>query len=158
MLVYTNINNLAKGEKTLGNSLSNRYCIWQGTRDLLNDKFITGSGLNGYQLDYKEYKTCLNFEYQYPHNLLLTFWTELGLVGMLTFLWVSYVFIRMSVRGKDKILSLGLVSALVYTFIHGLVDVPYFKNDLSVIFWILLVLVVINYKTRTNRHFWLYLW
>ena len=155
LFIYANVNNLTQGERTLGSSLSNRYCIWQGTRDLLKDKFITGSGLNGYQLDYKEYKTCLNSEYQYPHNLLLTFWTELGLVGMLAFLWIAYVFIRMSIKGRDIILSLGLISALVYIFVHGLVDVPYFKNDLSVGFWVLLALVSANYKARTNHFFWL---
>lgn len=154
LFVYTNIDNLAQGKKTAGDSLSNRYCIWQGTRDLLNDKFVTGSGLNGFQIDYKEYKTCLSKEYQYPHNLLLTLWTELGLLGTLVFLWVSYVYVKMNSSGKDPILSVGLLAALVYIFVHGLVDVPYFKNDLSVEFWILLVLVAANYKFRPNHHFW----
>lgn len=154
LFVYANINNLAQGKKTASDSLSNRYCIWQGTRDLLKDKFVTGSGLNGYQLDYKEYKTCLSDEYQYPHNLLLTLWAEIGILGTLVFLWVAYIYVKMSSSGKDPILSVGLVAALVYIFVHGMVDVPYFKNDLSVEFWILLALVAANYKFKPNHHFW----
>ena len=30
--------------------------------------------------------------------------------------------------------------------IHGLVDVPYFKNDLAVLFWIIIGLIIINKK------------
>ncbi len=33
---------------------------------------------------------------------------------------------------------LGVLLALVGIVIHGLVDVPYFKNDLSLEFWVLL--------------------
>ena len=35
-------------------------------------------------------------------------------------------------------LHLGVLLALGGIVIHGLVDVPYFKNDLSVEFWVLL--------------------
>ena len=150
LLVFVNIDNLAPKERSSGNSLVNRYCIWQGTRDLLKDKPIAGSGLNGYQLDYKDYKTCLGADYQYPHNIFLTFWTELGVLGGLAFIWLTYVYLKTNSKGNDKILSVGLLAALVYIFVHGLVDVPYFKNDLSAEFWILAALVSINYKFRPN--------
>ena len=150
LLVFANIGNLAPTERSSGYSLVNRYCIWEGTRDLLQDKPITGSGLNGYQLDYKSYNTCLGADYQYPHNIFLTFWTEIGILGLLAFIWLSYAYIKTNSKGSDKLLSVGLLAALVYIYVHGLVDVPYFKNDLSVEFWTLAALVSINYKFRFN--------
>jgi hypothetical protein len=35
-------------------------------------------------------------------------------------------------------IELGVFLALVAVVVHGLVDVPYFKNDLSFEFWVLL--------------------
>ena len=147
-LIYFNIDGIAPGGKYKSNSLSNRYCIWQGTRDLLSDRLVSGSGLNGFHIDYGEYKTCLKSDYQYPHNILLTFWVEIGFVGLLAFIWLSYTYIAANSKGRDEVLSVGLLAALVYIYVHGLVDVPFFKNDLSIQFWILLALVAVNSEVK----------
>jgi hypothetical protein len=39
---------------------------------------------------------------------------------------------------------LGVACAFLTIIIHGLVDVPYFKNDLAVFFWVLLAIVGIS--------------
>ena len=44
----------------------------------------------------------------------------------------------------SKVLSFTLVAILAQMIIHGLVDVPYFKNDLSMLFWIIMAVAVIN--------------
>ena len=36
------------------------------------------------------------------------------------------------------------MAALSAILIHGLVDTPYFKNDLSIIFWVLIALLIIQ--------------
>lgn len=90
--------------------------------------------------------------YMYPHNIFLNFWTELGLLGMLLFTWIIIKYLYLSAKlfkaTKDKntkIILLSLFSAMIVIIIHGLVDVPYFKNDLSVIFWLLIaILGIIN--------------
>lgn len=88
--------------------------------------------------------------YLYPHNIFLNFWSELGLIGAFIFAWLLLKSIFISLKltvtyarenQREKYLALGLMSSLVVIIIHGLVDVPYFKNDLSVIFWIFLALI-----------------
>ncbi|NTU99155.1 hypothetical protein HGA64_04085 [Candidatus Falkowbacteria bacterium] len=87
--------------------------------------------------------------YMYPHNIVLNFWTELGLVGLLLFAWFigKYYFSLWSLafRLKNAIevrpVIIGLAAAMVAFLVHGLVDVPYFKNDLAVIFWLLAALL-----------------
>ncbi len=88
--------------------------------------------------------------YMYPHNVFLNFWTELGLLGLLLFVWIiiKYGIKAIVVFQKEKsnhqhdaYLTLGLFAALVAIIVHGLVDVPYFKNDLSVFFFLLLALL-----------------
>ena len=101
--------------------------------------------------------------YLYPHNIFLNFWSELGLAGILLFIWIIGKYIYMSFQNSKfkiqnsnqvnstRFLSLGLLSAMVVILIHGLVDVPYFKNDLAVMFWLLVALLgLINYNQTKN--------
>ncbi|MDP3899984.1 MAG: O-antigen ligase family protein [bacterium] len=80
--------------------------------------------------------------YLYPHNIILNFWSELGFFGMFIFLWliiryftVSYAALKKS-NAAERGLILGLGTAMIVIVVHGLVDVPYFKNDLAVVFWL----------------------
>jgi len=82
--------------------------------------------------------------YLYPHNIFLNFWSELGILGALVFSWLifKYLFISLKLFFQTKnYLALGLFGAMIVITIHGLVDVPYFKNDLAAIFFILLALL-----------------
>ena len=86
--------------------------------------------------------------YLYPHNIFLNFWVELGLAGMIIFtiLILRFLFISLKYYYKNKdnrngYLALGLFFSMLIILLHGLVDVPYFKNDLSVLFWIIIALL-----------------
>ena len=123
------------------NSAYTRLCIWQATRDLLKENYLFGTGLSGYPQVYPKYATCEGQAFKYPHNIFLNFWVELGMAGLIVFFWISYRYYAVTSRYLDKAIPLGLLSILVYILVHGLVDVPYFKNDLSVQFWVLLAMV-----------------
>lgn len=98
--------------------------------------------------------------YMYPHNIFLNFWSELGLLGMLLFTWIigKYLYCAIKLFGVekrqkrvDRFIILGLGAAMVATLVHGLVDVPYFKNDLAVLFWLLIAflgLYLVSYKNK----------
>jgi O-antigen ligase len=153
---------------------------WRETWTMLSDgRLISGAGLSGYQAAVAPYhqegiffnkfndpdfhkKTVFDAEYRklvwqpteiymYPHNIFLNFWSELGLAGLVLFIFIIgkyfVVFLNNQIQNsKFKIqnssiknvryLNIGLACAMVVIVVHGLVDVPYFKNDLSVMFWI----------------------
>jgi O-antigen ligase len=104
--------------------------------------------------------------YLYPHNILLNFWTELGLAGALLFIWLiiklywlgiktlrhnSQLTIHNSKTNRDtKYLLLGFLCSMAVIIIHGLVDVPYFKNDLAIIFWLLMALSALLSSPKFN--------
>lgn len=125
-----------------------RIVMWQGTWQLLKEHPIEGAGLAGFSILYDKYRLIKHTELLlYPHNIFLNFWVELGLVGLLIFLWVIWEFFKTGVRlTKEKIenkpLVIGLLAAMIVIIIHGLVDVPYFKNDLAVLFWIIIGLMI----------------
>jgi len=124
------------------NTLQFRLCLWEGARDLLLDKPIFGAGLSGFKELYAEkYFTCDAEPLEYPHNWILNFWTEMGVLGLVGFLLLLVMYFRnVGSHLSDKRtrwLALGFAAAMVYWLIHGLVDVPYFKNDLSLEFFVL---------------------
>ena len=88
--------------------------------------------------------------YLYPHNIFLNFWCEISLIGALlfSFLIIKFLIISLNFYKKEKDkrkkkLSLALFFSILVLLIHGLVDVPYFKNDLSTLFWIIFSLLAI---------------
>ncbi|MDX9778751.1 MAG: O-antigen ligase family protein [Patescibacteria group bacterium] len=96
--------------------------------------------------------------YLYPHNIFLNFWTELGLLGLCLFFFLisRYLYDALKILKKDKqkerVFSLGLIAAMSTVLIHGLVDVPYFKNDLAIIFWLLIAFLgIMKLKLQTKK-------
>lgn len=130
-----------------GSTTQVRVCIWEGTWNLLRDQPILGAGLSGFQQLYADdYFTCDAEPVVYPHNIFLNFWSELGILGLLGFGWLFWVIFR---QPKNI-----YTPAFVYLLIHGMVDVPYFKNDLALVFWVLLALWAQEQATlgKRDRH------
>ncbi|MFH1171448.1 MAG: O-antigen ligase family protein, partial [bacterium] len=66
-----------------------RYVLWQGTANLLRARPIAGAGLGGFPIVYDHYRLIKHVELlQYPHNIFLNAWVEIGLAGLLLFCWL----------------------------------------------------------------------
>jgi O-antigen ligase len=85
----------------------------------------------------------------YPHNIVLTTWTELGLLGLAAFIYILGALIIRPWKALATSFGLyrpvlwGLGSAFIMIAVHGLTDSPYWKNDLSLEFWVLASLEVV---------------
>lgn len=128
-----------------------RRLIWQESFAMLKDNWFLGAGLAGYQIKIAPYHLPTFEIFLYPHNIVLNFWSELGLTGLLVFIWLIILFlwknlveILRATSLQEKILYLTLIFVMLQLLIHGLVDAPYFKNDLSVLFWLIIGLYTIN--------------
>jgi putative inorganic carbon (HCO3(-)) transporter len=119
-----------------------RKIVWQESLDMLYDHPVFGAGLAGYRPILEPYHAARHIEiFMYPHDLFLNFWSETGIIGLLGFLWLLAAFFRdngrLLKRGRNGLLPISLIAAMSAIVVHGLVDVPYFKNDLALLFWIL---------------------
>ncbi|MFA4835881.1 MAG: O-antigen ligase family protein [Dehalococcoidia bacterium] len=131
-----------------GDSISVRLTQYRETWEMLKDHPFTGAGLRGYQTAMAPYHAQKYIEvFIYPHNIFLTAWSELGILGLIAFVWIiiqfcitSYQSIKLNNRETDKLKDCAAFAAMSALLVHGLVDVPYFKNDLAVLFWILFAL------------------
>ncbi|HPL93417.1 MAG TPA: O-antigen ligase family protein [bacterium] len=125
------------------------------TGSMIKDNFLWGAGLGAYQTAVAPYHwPVLIFTdaagklyeqpveiYMYPHNIFLNFWSELGFFGMLAFMSLIFLSLWKSVAAwwrdkNDEAWLAGL--ALLVLLVHGLADVPLFKNDLALLFFFII--------------------
>ncbi len=133
-----------------------RRTQWSETVEMLKDHPIFGAGLAGYEPTFASYHHATWVEiFQYPHNLILNIWSELGLLGLVAFILLAIQVLRSFLpltKGEPEgVFLCALLAALLETTIHGLVDVPYFKNDLSLMTWSLLAMLVISSRLDQSR-------
>jgi putative inorganic carbon (hco3(-)) transporter len=133
-------------QNVYGNTVQSRIDLWSAAVTLIEHRPIFGAGLAGFQERVTPYYTHLHTAANFidPHNIVLNFWVETGLLGLIAFAWIMAAGFAVSWQGwrrQDPGWSpyhLGVLLGLVAVLVHGMVDVPYFKNDLSLLFWTLI--------------------
>ena len=140
------------------NTLVGRFHLWSVALQMLRDHPIFGAGLSGFATVLAPYWNPTNIDrFTYPHNIVLNFWSETGLLGLVSFGWILVAGLWVSWRGFRhaapawQVIHLGVLLALVAVVVHGLVDVPYWKNDLSFEFWVILSLTLAPAAVSGNR-------
>jgi O-antigen ligase len=117
---------------------------WSESWAMLKDHPFFGAGLSGYPVAVAPYHHAQGVEiFQYPHNLFLAAWSELGLIGLIGLIMVLVWFFRRAYVLRSTNYVLFLAAAMLAIIVHGLVDVPYFKNDLSMMFWLFAVIMAL---------------
>ncbi|HEX6508157.1 MAG TPA: O-antigen ligase family protein, partial [Chloroflexota bacterium] len=145
------------------NSTQTRLWVWQSSLHMLHDRPVLGIGPDNFQRYYAPTRRqdrwqrvcvpgrgymepgagaepCLS----HPHDEFLDFWLSAGVLGLVSYLWLLYVFwnvaIRLGSRARfrdDRAAILGTMAAMAASVIHGLIDNSYFLVDLSLLFWLL---------------------
>lgn len=126
-------------------SLESRIMIWQSAWEIIKDHPLNGIGPGMFQKYYLYYqaRSYLEWAVPQPHNLFLAFWLQTGLIGLIGFIWLLKDFFK-KIRFKQVFSSI-LIGVMIYILIHGLIDTPYWKNDLAVLFWLIIAL---SYKAN----------
>ncbi|HBO16623.1 MAG: O-antigen polymerase [Candidatus Moranbacteria bacterium GW2011_GWE2_35_2-] len=128
-------------------SLESRFVIWHSTTKIITDNFWLGIGPGNFQEKYLEYQKYFppypEWAVPHPHNIFLAFWLQSGLIGLVSFVlliifWLQSVFSKTSKQknASQKRLGAFLIIVILYFLIHGMIDTTYWKNDLSLYFWI----------------------
>lgn len=128
-----------------------RLSQWSETIDLLKDRPVFGAGLNGYPTTLELYHDPTLYEiFQYPHNILLNTWVELGLLGVVAMIWIMILTVKTMATKKDQTLALAAFAGITIMVVHGLVDVPFFKNDLAILTVLLVAIIAQNQDRATD--------
>jgi len=115
-------------------SFDARFIIWEKAIDAFLENPITGIGPGTFEYYFPPYP---KWGVPQPHNVFLAFLIQTGLVGFVGFVLLLIWFY------KNNAKNLALLCLMTYVLAHGLVDTTYWKNDLSVIFWVIIGVAVI---------------
>lgn len=128
-------------------SLSSRLMIWRSAEMMITHHPIVGIGIGRFQEEYLAYQRYfppyLEWAVPEPHNLFFALLLNTGLLGLLGFSILIGRFIQRILQtnceAKNKKMSRSLILSLLLFFLaYGLFDTPYFGNDLSFLFFMLI--------------------
>jgi O-antigen ligase len=123
-----------------------RLDLWLSSVQMIRDHLILGVGPDNfvyvYQQRYLLEGAAAEPNLSHPHNWLLHFWLELGILGLVAFVWLLVRFwrvVRASLPSANWLVA-GALGALVDLLVHGAIDNSYFLVDLAFVFWLSLAL------------------
>lgn len=152
------LNNLFSSPRS---SWQSRLMVWQAAGEILKDNWLIGIGPGLFQEHYLAYQKYFSIPYlewavPQPHNIFLAWWLQAGLIGLTGFIFLVWKFFQKSVNllaakkpfwpyneeGQKGLILLVLVlmAMVVLLLAHGLIDTPFWKNDLALIFWVVIFL------------------
>ncbi len=138
---------------TSGSSTLRRIAIWKFTWMMIEDCPLAGSGLGTYvynSLKYQaEFFSIGNNRDIYPHgfaaqahNEYLQFWSELGTIGLLLFLWIIFTYYRnilkviRDMRGREKAVTIGLAGGVTAVLVDAFFGFPLQLSGSYSLFWL----------------------
>ncbi|OGD57202.1 hypothetical protein A2V71_02195 [Candidatus Berkelbacteria bacterium RBG_13_40_8] len=144
------------GRVTSSNNL--RWQIWGASFELGAKHPLLGVGLANFQPAFSDFTQDRGNFPEYitpqaltPHNIFLMFWLTCGILGLAAFIWLLVIFYKSGFKNLTKSWVLILMAAMTTIILQGLVDTPYFKNDLSILFWMILgSVLLLNYENKLN--------
>jgi len=127
------------GEK----SAVSRFSLWETGWKGIKESPLTGLGLTGFSRQWETLNTDAGLPdtHNYPHNIFLDFWVETGLLGLVSFIGIAWLGIYQGFKNKADVIKLGVTLFLIALIVQGQIDNPYFKNDLAMVFWMVLALI-----------------
>jgi O-antigen ligase len=137
--------------------------LWQAGAELVGESPLLGIGLDNFLYRYPT-KIPPNTPYEpnlsHPHNLILQFWLQLGLLGLTALIWLLWRFVRTAWSTAStnhgsvlaRALAVGALGSMADFVAHGLVDNGYFLPDMAVVFWLTLaVAVTVRHPDSSGR-------
>ena len=129
-----------------------RLKLWQGSLNMIRDHPLFGVGLDNFLYQYRTRyvlpEAWEELDLSHPHNIVLDYWTRLGILGVIAIGWLQFAFFGKALRlyrklgDRDlKALLLGLMASMVAFLAHGLIDNSYFLVDLAFVFFLTLGVV-----------------
>ena len=128
-------------------STSVRLQVYEISLNLALQNPLPGIGLGQFEQQYQEVAVSVlgeaPFEWNmlHPHNIFLAFWLNMGLAGLVAFVWLCGKALLWLTEEDTKERPLAALMVVVI-LVHGLFDTPYFKNDLAFQFWLLMAILL----------------
>jgi O-antigen ligase len=149
------------------NTYFSRMAIWRDTISMIKDKPVFGHGINTYMREFQKYRDLpWSSNPTYAHNCYLQMAAEMGLFGLMAFLWIIARFFRRSMvlatgyslqningHKPEQIVDyafLGILAGLLAFLVHSFLDTNLYSLQLNTLFWYMLGFVIASHKIKTD--------
>jgi O-antigen ligase len=113
-------------------SFIRRMAYWQDAIIMIKTFFFTGIGLGNFNTPFS----------RYAHNSYLQIWAEMGILGIVSFLWLVIVKFKSGMReiknSANKTQISALITASCAFLFHNFMDFTFFLPEVSLIWWVIL--------------------
>jgi len=123
-----------------------RLRLWESALHMIRDHPLSGIGLDNFLYLYPDYMLPgaeIEPNLSHPHNIILDYWTRLGILGVVSLGWLlgaSYRVGRRLYRSRIEAdacaVVLGLMASMVAFVTHGMIDSSYFVVELAFVFFL----------------------
>lgn len=123
-------------------SLDERGEIWKVSTELLKEpqNLLLGVGFGQFEHHYIENSDQilghqpLDYNVIQPHNIFLLFAFHYGILGLALIIFlIAKTILKLTKKEDLNELDQIILFTLLYFFIHGLIDTPFFKNDMMIL-------------------------
>lgn len=137
-------------------SSSVRLQVWQVALTMIKENPLTGIGLGRFQAEYpavaeRLFHPPLEWVMLHAHNLYLQFWLYFGVAGIAGLIWLIVGMVGLVAKAKSSLWVNAVSGALIVQLVHGLFDLPFWKNDLAVLGVSLIFAMLFLYDQQTNK-------
>ena len=140
-----------------------RFDTWKGTLGMIGDYFWTGIGVgeSAFMQIYPKYALSGTETVMHSHNLFLQIMLELGILGLLVFLIIIFMFtqkcfvgIKESRRGsKSRLMTSAGLASVCGTLVMGLTDHAFYNYRVFLVFWTFVALTVALTKINEKEKY-----
>jgi len=129
-----------------GSASQERLLIWHSVLQMVHQHPWVGFGLNTFNATFPLYKHLDIMGTPYAHNCFLQLAAELGLVGLVLFVWVLMRVFKQGWRpalrpGWERLVSLSLIAGAAGYVIQSSVETSWYSLPLAVMWWLTVGLV-----------------
>lgn len=140
-----------------------RLALWESTLAMIMDKPFAGIGWGAYRFVYPEYDFFVQNAgtvIYHAHNMYLHIAAEIGIPGLMAFLYLLYGHIRTALAVRRvltdrwmKGLMLGIAAALSAIAVNGITDYIMFSVQMSMLFWLLNACIIVCWRYARKRKY-----
>lgn len=131
-----------------------RVHLWESSLRMIRDHPLLGVGMDNflyyYRGGYMLPEAAAEPNLSHPHNLVLNFWLQIGILGVAAVAWLAAALGQIwhrcwssSLDPLERALLAGVAGSAVDLVAHGMVDNSYFLVDLAFQFWLCAAVVVV---------------
>ena len=115
-----------------------RLNYWKETLRIIKAAPLTGIGIGNFNLAHS----------RYAHNSYLQIWAEMGILGIISFLWIIFItfnigFKKLRSSENQNYIITGILAAIIVFLLHNFIDFSFFLPEVSIIWWAIFGLLLI---------------